>query len=113
MIGREVVEADVGGVFLNRRVQREHTVATMVAPGPKDVSDNYTKPPAGHELLVDVLPDLVDEFVELLVIVDVPKLPLRPTTVLDVVVLQIEIRWGGDREMDDSSSIIERSRASP
>ena len=98
--GREIVEADVGSVFLNRRVQRENAMPPVVAPGAEDVPDDHTESPAGHELLVDVLPDLVDEFVELLVIVDVPELPFRPTAVLDVVVLQIEIRWRGDREMN-------------
>ena len=72
----------------------------VVAPGAEDVPDDHTESPAGHELLVDVLPDLVDEFVELLVIVDVPELPFRPTAVLDVIVLQIEIRRRGDCEMN-------------
>lgn len=97
--GREVVEADVGGVFLNRRVQREHTMPPMIAPGAEDVPNDHTEPATGHKLLVDVLPDLVDEFVELLVIVDIPELAFRPTAVFDVVVLQVKIRRRGDRKM--------------
>lgn len=72
----------------------------VITPRAEDVSDDHTESSARDELLVDVFPDLVDEFVELLVIVDVSELALRPAAVLDVVVLQIEIRRRGDREMN-------------
>jgi len=87
--GGQIVEAKSSAPLLNRGVQRNDRVAALVLP-PRQahVADNTDESPARNEGGETAAPNSVQLVEELLVILDIAKLPLRP-----VVLFQSPIWW--------------------
>jgi hypothetical protein len=95
---RKVVESDVGAVRLDGCMEREHAMSPIITSGSEDIADHDAHPSAGDELIITLLPDLVDLVVERLVLSQVAKLVIAARTVL--VVLDVEIRRAGNDQFD-------------
>ena len=93
---RQVIEAELAAMLLDRRVQWNHCVPALVlSPGKTDIADHADQAAARDQYSEAVAPDLVQLREELFVVLDMAHLSVRVA-----ILLQRPVGWRRNHQVD-------------